>query len=92
MDEINGQDSKEAASRQMEWTDLSKDDCPFDREHRQGRLVVESVPDGINVVQLGALDEQDRLEPESLVRRVGQGRGEEGEERRRRGLGAVRLD
>lgn len=59
---------------------LSENDRSFDRKHREGRFVLESVSNSVNVVELGALNEEDRFEAESFVRRVGEEGGEEGEE------------
>jgi len=62
-------------------THLSKDDGSLDGENRESRFVVESTSDRVDVVQLGPLDEEYCFESKSFVRRVGEERGEEGEER-----------
>lgn len=51
--------------------------------------MLQTIPDGVDIVKLGTLDKEDGLEAKPLVRGVEKEGGKEGEEGGRGGSGAV---
>jgi hypothetical protein len=64
-------------------THLAKDDGPLEREVRHRGVLLEFLVDEVDVIKGRALEEEDGLEPEALVRRVRKRGGEIGEKRGR---------